>query len=83
MKYIAQWRYYSNLCIAYDTGPLEKGTEVDLEPDAVAAFNRDSPGVLVAKKAKSKKPRRKVEKAVTRQVRKATTRAKKVEEPED
>jgi len=81
MKYIAQWRYYSSLCVSYGTGPLDQGTEVDLEADAVAAFNRDSPGVLVAKKTKPK-PERKVEKAVTRQVRKARTRAKTTGESE-
>jgi len=50
MRYIAQWPYWSNLCIQYGTGRLEEGTAVDLEPEVADAFNRDSPGVLVEDK---------------------------------
>lgn len=46
MKYVATRRYWSSLCIHYGTGPLDRGTAVDLEPLVADAFNRDSPGIL-------------------------------------
>lgn len=47
MKYRVAWAYTSSLCTYYRTGNLDKGDTVDLEPVVAAAFNIDSPGVLV------------------------------------
>jgi len=74
MRYVAQWKYWSGLCERFNTGPLDKGREFDLDPKVAAAFNRDSPGVL---KAWEPPKERHVTTAKTRQVTSARTRASK------
>lgn len=75
MRYIAQWRYWSDYCRQYGTGQLEAGTVVDLEPEIAAMFNNDSPGVLVEDKPA---PARKAEPTHDRMVHEpAATRAPK------
>jgi len=51
MKYKVQWHYRS------DYGVLVRGEVVELEPDDAAAFNRDSPGVLVEVKKRGRPPK--------------------------
>lgn len=45
-KYVVQWRYSSSY-----GGPWVKGQEVELDEQRAEIINRDSPGVLVEKKA--------------------------------
>jgi len=51
MKYTVQWHYRSSL------GVLTRGETLELEAEQAAAYNRDSPGVLVEVKPKRAKPK--------------------------